>query len=157
MLSLRPGRVVAGKYRLDSELATGGMGALWVAFDRKLRRKVAIKFINKELAELAEAGIRFEREARAAAQIRSPHVIQTYDYGIDRGNAYMVMELLEGEDLGARLAREKILRVTTVAKIIRQVAKGLEAVHAAGIIHRDLKPANIFIALVAGEQTSTLR
>ena len=156
MLALRPGRVIAGKYRLDSELASGGMGALWVAFDRKLRRKVAIKFINKELAELAEAGIRFEREARAAAQIRSPHVIQTYDYGIDRGHAYMVMELLEGEDLGARVTREKTLRVTTVAKVIRQVAKGLEAVHAAGIIHRDLKPANIFLALVAGEQTVKL-
>jgi serine/threonine protein kinase len=156
LLSLRPGRVIAGKYRLDSELARGGMGDLWVAFDRKLRRKVAVKFINTESAELAEAGVRFEREARAAAQIRSPHVVQTYDYGIDRGHAYMVMELLEGEDLGARIARDKVLRVTTVAKVLRQIAKGLEAVHAAGIVHRDLKPANIFIALVGGERTVKL-
>ncbi len=156
MLSLRPGRVIAGKYRLDSELARGGMGDLWVAFDRKLRRKVAVKFINTESAELAEAGVRFEREARAAAQIRSPHVVQTYDYGMDRGHAYMVMELLEGEDLGARIARDKVLRVTTVAKVLRQIAKGLEAVHAAGIVHRDLKPANIFISLVGGERTVKL-
>ena len=156
MLSLRPGRVIAGKYRLDSALARGGMGDLWVAFDRKLRRKVAVKFINTESAELAEAGVRFEREARAAAQIRSPHVVQTYDYGIDRGHAYMVMELLEGEDLGARIARDKVLRVTTVAKVLRQIAKGLEAVHAAGIVHRDLKPANIFISIVGGERTVKL-
>jgi serine/threonine protein kinase len=156
VLSLGPGRVIAGKYRLEHELARGGMGALWVAFDRRLRRKVAIKFINAEAAEIEEAGVRFEREARAAAQIRSPHVIQTYDYGMDRGHAYMVMELLEGEDLGARLSREKTLRVTTVAKVVRQIAKGLEAVHAAGIVHRDLKPANVFIAVVAGEQTIKL-
>lgn len=157
MLSLQPDRVIAGKYRLDHELARGGMGALWVAFDRRLRRKVAIKFIIKtESTEIEEASVRFEREARAAAQIRSPHVVQTYDYGMDRGHAYMVMELLEGEDLGVRLAREGRLRVTTVARVLRQIAKGLEAVHAAGIVHRDLKPANVFLSRVAGEETVKL-
>jgi eukaryotic-like serine/threonine-protein kinase len=156
VLSLRPGKIIAGKYRLDHELARGGMGALWVAFDRRLRRKVAIKFINAGTARIVEASVRFEREARAVAQVRSPHVVQTYDYGMDRGHAYMVMELLEGEDLGVRLARERRLRVTTVAKVLRQIAKGLDAVHAAGIVHRDLKPANVFIALVAGEETVKL-
>ena len=157
MLLLRPGLIIAGKYRLDCELARGGMGALWVAFDRKLRRKVAIKFIlDTESAKREEASVRFEREARAAAQIRSPHVVQTYDYGTDRGHAYMVMELLEGEDLSTRLAREQRLQVTTVAQMLGQIAKGLEAVHAAGIVHRDLKPANVFMSVVAGEETVKL-
>jgi eukaryotic-like serine/threonine-protein kinase len=157
VLSLRPGRIIAGKYRLDQELARGGMGSLWVAFDRSLRRRVAIKFIiNTGSAHIEEASVRFEREARAVAQIRSPHVVQTHDYGLDHGHAYMVMELLEGEDLGVRLMRERRLRAATVAKILRQLAKGLDAVHAAGIIHRDLKPGNVFIARVAGEETVKL-
>jgi eukaryotic-like serine/threonine-protein kinase len=152
VLALRPGRVVAGKYRLDQALARGGMGSLWIAFDRRLRRKVAIKFINSMSAPLDEASLRFEREAQAAAQIRSPHVIQTYDYGIDRGHAYIVMELLEGEDLGARLLREKRLPIGAVSRVLGQIAKGLDEVHAAGIVHRDLKPGNVFIAQVAGEE-----
>lgn len=157
MLSLQPGWIIADKYHLEHELARGGMGVLWVAFDRSLQRKVAIKLINEAgSARLEEASARFEREARAAAQIRSPHVVHTYDYGIDRGHAYMVMELLEGEDLSVRLAREKRLQATRVAKILDQIAKGLDAVHAAGIVHRDLKPANVFIALVAGEETVKL-
>jgi serine/threonine protein kinase len=157
VLSLQPGRIIAGKYCLDHELARGGMGVLWVAFDRTLRRQVAIKFIiDTGSSQFEEAKVRFEREARAAAQIRSPHVVQTYDYGMDWGHAYMVMELLEGEDLGVRRAREKRMQVTTVAKVLGQIAKGLDAVHAAGIVHRDLKPANIFISLVAGEETVKL-
>ncbi len=132
------------------------MGALWVAFDRRLRRKIAIKFIHPMAAELEEAHSRFEREARAAAQLRSPHVVQTYDYGIDRGHSYIVMELLEGEDLGARLGRERRLPLLMVSKILGQIAKGLDTVHAAGIIHRDLKPANIFVSVVGGEETVKL-
>ena len=153
MLSLQPGRIIAGKYRLDHELARGGMGVLWVAFDLTLQREVAVKFIiDTGSARFEEASVRFEQEARAAAQIRSPHVVQTYDYGIDGGNAYMVMELLEGEDLGVRLAREGRLSATTVAKLLDQIAKGLDVVHAGGIIHRDLKPANVFLSLVGGEE-----
>ena len=153
MLSLQPGRIIAGKYRLDHELARGGMGVLWVAFDQTLQREVAVKFIiDTGSARFEEASVRFEREARAAAQIRSPHVVQTYDYGIDGGHAYMVMELLEGEDLGVRLARERRLSATTVANVLDQIAKGLDAVHAAGIVHRDLKPGNVFLSRVGGEE-----
>ncbi len=155
-LNLRPGCVIVGKYRLERELASGGMGSLWVAFDRKLRRNVAVKFINSIAARHDDARMRFEREARAVAHIKSPHVVQTHDYGVDRGHAYMVMELLEGEDLGARLARERCLGVTAVSKLLDQIAKGLDAVHAAGVVHRDLKPANIFLAQVAGEETVKL-
>jgi serine/threonine-protein kinase len=157
VLSLQPGRIIAGKYRLEHELARGGMGVLWVAFDQRLQRKIAVKFIlDTGSAQREEASARFEREARAAAQIRSPNVIQTYDYGMDGDHAYMVMELLEGEDLGVRIEREKRLPVTTVANLLGQIAKGLDAVHAAGIIHRDLKPANVFLSLVGGEETVKL-
>jgi serine/threonine protein kinase len=156
VLSLNHDRVIAGKYRLDRELASGGMGSLWIAFDRRLRRKVAIKFIKSAAAQLEELRVRFEREARAAAQIRSPHVVEIYDYGVDRGHAYIVMELLEGEDLSVRLAREKRIEIGTLTRMLGQMAKGLDAVHAAGIVHRDLKPANVFLALVAGEETIKL-
>jgi eukaryotic-like serine/threonine-protein kinase len=156
LISLRPGCVIVGKYRLEHELACGGMGSLWVAFDRKLRRQVAVKFINSIAARHDDARARFEHEARAMAHIRSPHVVQTHDYGVDRGHAYMVMELLDGEDLGVRLSRERVLPVTTVARLLGQIGRGLDAVHAAGIVHRDLKPANIFLAQVAGEETVKL-
>jgi serine/threonine protein kinase len=154
---IKPGHVIASKYRLERELARGGMGSLWVAFDRKLRRSVAIKFINSTTAEQqVEARLRFDREARAAAQIRSPHVVHIYDYGVDRDRPYLVMELLEGEDLGARLARERRLPVATVSGLLNQAAKGLDAVHAAGIIHRDLKPANVFLGVDGDGETVKL-
>jgi len=156
VIALQSGCVIVGKYRLEHELASGGMGSLWVAFDRKLRRNVAVKFINSIAARHEDSRIRFEREARAVAHVKSPHVVQTYDFGVDRGNAYMVMELLEGEDLGARLARERCLPSHVVSKLLTQIAKGLDAVHASGIVHRDLKPANIFLTEVGGEETVKL-
>jgi serine/threonine protein kinase len=156
VIALQPGCVIVGKYRLEHELASGGMGSLWVALDLKLKRRVAVKFINSIAARHRDALTRFEHEARAMAQIRSPHVVQTHDYGVDRGHAYLVMELLDGEDLGVRLAREGQVPVATVARLLRGIAKGLDAVHAAGIIHRDLKPANIFLARIAGEETVKL-
>ena len=156
MISLQPGSLIVGKYRLDHELACGGMGSLWVAHDGKLQRKVAVKFINSIAARHDDSLVRFELEARAMAHIRSPHVVQTHDYGVDQGHPYMVMELLDGEDLGARLARERCLDVVTISALLTQIARGLDAVHAAGIIHRDLKPANIFLSQIAGEETVKL-
>jgi serine/threonine-protein kinase len=129
---------------------------LWVAHDEKLKRRVAVKFINSIAARHDDALVRFELEARAMAHIRSPHVVQTHDYGVDGGHPYLVMELLDGEDLGERLAREGCLDVTTIAALLTQIARGLDAVHAAGIIHRDLKPANIFLSQIAGEETVKL-
>jgi serine/threonine protein kinase len=127
-----------------------------VALDQRLRRKVVVKFINSIAARHADSLERFEHEARAMAHIRSPHVVQTHDYGVDDGHAYLVMELLDGEDLGERLAREQCLSVAEVATILGQIGRGLDAVHAAGIVHRDLKPANVFLARIAGEETVKL-
>jgi eukaryotic-like serine/threonine-protein kinase len=151
MRPIAEGIVIKNKYRLERQIAGGGMGALWLAFDLTLMRHVAVKFIRAYASTSSHLSARFEREARSAAQIRSPHVVATYDYGIDRGCAFIVMEHLEGEDLSSRLEREGKLPVHQTLMIFRQITKALDAVHAAGIIHRDLKPANIFLAVEGGE------
>jgi serine/threonine-protein kinase len=153
---LQSNGIIAGRYRLKRELARGGMGTLWVGFDLERRRSVALKFIHPTAAQRDEAHVRFEREARAAARICSANVVQTFDYLVDDGQAFMVMELLEGEDLGALLGREGHLTLAHTAKLLVQIARGLGAVHAASIIHRDVKPGNIFLSRAAGEITVKL-
>jgi serine/threonine-protein kinase len=144
---LRPGALIAGKYRLDRVVGRGGMGAVWAARNEQLDMLVAMKFIEAaQGADITDAHARFEREARAAAQIRSPHVCQVFEHGVDRGLPYIAMELLEGEDLGQRLRRAGRLTPEAMARILTQAAKALRRAHDAGIIHRDLKPGNIFLA-----------
>jgi serine/threonine protein kinase len=156
MSVLSKGKQINGKYRLEHELASGGMGALWVAFDLKLRRRVAVKILHADMAASEDVRTRFEREAWAVAQIQSPYVVQTYDYGITRGVPFIVLELLEGEDLRARLLRESRLPLAEALGISTQILRGLDAVHAQGVIHRDLKPANIFLSRAAGEEVVKL-
>ncbi|MFT3771884.1 MAG: protein kinase [Minicystis sp.] len=146
------GRIIAGKYTLERELARGGMGAIWVAFDAQLQRRVALKLMTPDHVASAGARSRFEREAMAIARLQSPHVVQIYDYGVDEGAPYIVMELLEGEDLQARLGRVVRMPPAAVASILTQAAKALGAAHGAGIVHRDIKPANIFLARHDGEE-----
>lgn len=144
---LTPGHVIAGKFRLEAVIGRGGMGSVWAARQIQLDMPVALKFIDTEEGiDIAEAHARFEREARATGQIRSPHVVQIIDHGIDAGRPYIVMELLEGEDLGERLRRERRIPVAAASRIITQAAKALRRAHDAGIIHRDLKPGNIYLA-----------
>ncbi|WP_437588462.1 serine/threonine-protein kinase [Sorangium sp. So ce1000] len=145
------GRAVMDKYRLERRLGGGGMGDLWLAFDIKLRRRVVIKFIRSFAATEPELIARFEREARASARVRSPYVIETYDYGVDRGCAFIVMEYLEGEDLNRRLEREQRIPLAQATALFTQLGKALDAIHAAGVIHRDLKPGNVFITSSGGD------
>jgi eukaryotic-like serine/threonine-protein kinase len=140
------GRTIGGKYTLERELARGGMGAIWVALDTQLRRKVALKLMSPDHLASPSARSRFEREAMSIAQLQSPHVVQVYDYGVDDGAPYIVMELLEGEDLQTRLSRVGKMTLPMVATVLTQAAKALAAAHGAGIVHRDIKPANIFLA-----------
>jgi len=144
------GTVVASRYVLERELAKGGMGSVWVARHLQLDVPVAIKFMfDAELA--APSGrARFLREARAAARLRSPHVVRVYDYEVADGTPYIAMEMLEGESLDERIRRQGRIDIAEVASILRQLAKALGEAHELGIVHRDLKPSNIFLAR-AGE------
>jgi eukaryotic-like serine/threonine-protein kinase len=141
-----PGTMVGSNVRLQRLLGQGGMGSVWVADHLGLQTEVAVKFISVELAKTGEAMTRFQREASAAAQLRSPHVVQVFDHGITADGApYIVMELLEGEELSKRIERLGPLPVPEVVAIVSQVCKALGKAHAQGIVHRDIKPDNIFL------------
>jgi eukaryotic-like serine/threonine-protein kinase len=121
------------------------MGSIWRAEHLVLCAPVAIKLIDPEIADDAEALDRFMREAQSAAALRSPHVVQILDYGIDQRSPFIVMELLEGENLAQRLSRVGRLSPAETARIVTHVARAIGRAHDAGVIHRDLKPDNIFI------------
>jgi serine/threonine-protein kinase len=152
MISFEAGSVIAGKYRLDRALARGGMGAVWVARHLQLGVDVAIKFMAPELASSADLKNRFDREARSSAQMRSANVVQIHDYGLEDQTPYMVMELLEGEDLEARLRREGRLTPAATQIVVEQVCRALRRAHELGLVHRDLKPGNIFLARQGDDQ-----
>ncbi|WP_233561104.1 protein kinase domain-containing protein [Sorangium cellulosum] len=132
------------------------MGVVWEAFDEALRRPVALKLMTPHTIASVEARRRFEREAMTIAQLRNEHIVQVYDYGVDDGSPYIVMELLDGEDLDARLQPDRQLSSAALLPLLRQVAKALEAAHAEGIVHCDLKPANIFLARSGSGETVKL-
>jgi hypothetical protein len=138
--------LVGGKYQLVKLIGRGGMGSVWEARHVSLGTPSAIKFIEAEYANSAEARSRFDKEAKAAATIQSKHAIQIYDHGVtDDGKPYIVMELLTGEPLDKRIERLGQLTLQDTARILQQVSRGLARAHERGIIHRDLKPENIFI------------
>jgi serine/threonine-protein kinase len=143
---LQENTVVADRFRLIRLIGRGGMGSVWQAFDTRLEIACALKFIEGELAHVAEAHARFEREAKAAAALRSPHVVEIKDHGVWEGRPYIAMELLEGEDLGKALTKAGgMLPPAQVGPIVQQVCRALTKAHQAGIVHRDLKPDNIFL------------
>jgi eukaryotic-like serine/threonine-protein kinase len=147
-----PGAIVGEKYRLEQPLASGGMGAVWVARHTKLEVDVAIKFLKVVFADRSAAEARFEREAKAAAQLKSPHIVRIYDYGVENDSPYMAMELLVGEDMSALIAREGRVSMERAADLAGQIARALAVAHEAGIVHRDLKPSNVFLAREGGDE-----
>ena len=137
--------VLGGRYRLDSLLGQGGMGTVHRALDLKLDRPVAVKVVDAH-SRTPDIHARFVREARRTAQIRHPHVVEVFDHGeTDSGDLYFVMELLEGEPLSVRLARDGRLSLGRFFRIAREMCEGLGAAHALGIVHRDVKPANVML------------
>jgi eukaryotic-like serine/threonine-protein kinase len=146
MIPIEEGSVFAGRYRLERALARGGMGSVWVAQHTQLDVHLAIKFMDPTFAASSDARSRFEREAKAAAKLQSPHVVQVHDYGVEDNTPFIVMELLVGEDLGDRLKRERRLSLKATSDIVTQTAKALRRAHEEKIVHRDLKPGNIFLA-----------
>jgi serine/threonine protein kinase len=154
MAEIAVGALIGQRYRVEHHVGEGGMGAVWVAEDDKLHRWVAVKLLGERCAASRGARERFEREAMALARLRSPHVVQVFDYGIDAtAGPYMVMELLNGEDLYSWLKRNRPVPLAVVARIMLQAAKGLGAAHRAGIVHRDLKPANLYVVRDHEEQS----
>ncbi|MCU1370081.1 MAG: serine/threonine protein kinase [Ilumatobacteraceae bacterium] len=144
-----PEAVVAGRYRLRSQIGGGGMGAVWLAEDERLGREVAVKHVLSSTlvdpATAAEQRERAMREGRIAARLSHPHAIAIYDVVVEDGEPWLVMEYLPSRSLAAVLASAGALRVDQVAQIGAQLADALGAVHAAGIVHRDVKPANVLI------------
>ena len=139
------GVLVAGRYRLASTIGSGGMGTVWLARDLSLDADCAIKLIDDDKAADAEVRMRFEREAKVSAQLRSAHIVDVFDYGEWDGTYFIAMECLKGEDLSARLERLGELDFETTYRIVAHVARALTNAHAQGIVHRDLKPENIFL------------
>jgi|GEM_PF-1851090 len=153
MLTVRiePGCLIAGRYRLGQYLGGGGMGTVWSATHVVTRRQVAMKFLNEALQHKADVRQRFLREASAASALRHPHVVEVIDvFDLDDGSPVMVMELLDGETLERKLARDERLSLEETAALLMPVIAAAGSAHAIGIVHRDLKPENIFLARIDG-------
>jgi len=141
-----PGDYIAGKYRVERLLGSGGMGVVFSAFHLQLHERVALKFLRSDVTREGEAVTRFVREARAAVRIRNDHVVRVMDVGtLDDGAPYLVMEHLEGRDLAAELALRGRFALTDVVDLLLQACEALAEAHSLGIVHRDLKPANLFL------------
>jgi serine/threonine-protein kinase len=135
-----------GQYRLTRKLGAGGMGEVYLAEHRLLKRPCAIKLIRPELARDAEYAQRFEREVRATAGLRHPHVVQIFDFGqAEDGTLYYVMEYLNGESLDDLVERCGRLPASRVVHFLEQICAALEEAHAAGLVHRDVKPNNVLV------------
>jgi serine/threonine-protein kinase len=144
-MPIESGRVLAERYRLVRPVGQGSQASVWVAEHLALNTNVAVKLIDPELAKKEDALERFKREATAAAQLRSAHVVQILDHGVDIEQPFIVMELLDGEDLFERIQARGRLTLRETSKIVTQVARALTRAHGAGIVHRDLKPENVYL------------
>ncbi len=134
-----------GPYRVIRQIGSGGMACIFEAVDTRLGHRVALKRLHPHVAARPGATDRFLREGRASARVRHPHVVQVFALGAEGESAYLAMELLEGCDLAATLAREGRLRVEVALELLLPVIAAVAAAHDAGVVHRDLKPSNVFI------------
>lgn len=139
------GTILNGRYRLEARIGTGGMSSVYRAMDETLERPVAIKLMNREIADDSDQLERFRREARAVAQLSHPHIVGVIDYGEDQGRPYIVLEYVEGETLKERIRRNGELDVAEAVAYAIEIARALGAAHARHIVHRDVKPQNVLI------------
>ncbi|MDB4990613.1 MAG: uncharacterized protein JWN04_5791, partial [Myxococcaceae bacterium] len=145
-----PGAIIDQRYRIDEKLGAGGMGVVFAATHLQTHKPVALKWMHQGLllrsdSEQSSARRRFEREARIAARVRHPNLVDVQDASSDAQRSYLVMERLEGETLGARMKREPLAWDELLALLLPTL-RGVAALHREGVIHRDLKPENIFLA-----------
>lgn len=147
----QPGEIVAEKYRLVRRLARGGMGAVWQARHLGLDSDVAVKFRRADAEGGKVPDERFRREARLAAQLKSPHVVHVYDFGLHENEGYIAMELLEGQDFAELIEESPLLPEAQACSLLAQAARGVQLAHEQGLIHRDIKPSNLFVTLISGQ------
>lgn len=140
------GRLVDGRYRVRARIARGGMATVYVATDLRLERRVALKVMHGHLSDDTVFQSRFIQEARAAARLADPHVVNVFDQGQDGEMAYLVMEYLPGITLRELLREQRRLTVPQAVSILDAILSGLAAAHRAGIVHRDVKPENVLLA-----------
>jgi serine/threonine-protein kinase len=146
-LPVAPGDVVAGKYRIERVIGSGGMGVVVAATHLALGQLVALKFMRAALARTTGAAARFVAEARAAARLRTEHVTRVLDVAtLDDGTPYIVFEHLEGRDLAAHLEAEGAMPIESAVDLVLEACDAIAEAHSAGIVHRDLKPQNLFLA-----------
>ena len=144
--SMDVGRLIAGRYRLGAQLGVGGMATVHRADDLDTGREVAVKLLRRDVLDDADIAMRFRREALAATVLRHPNIVACLETGTDDGQPFLVMELVEGEDLAARLRRAGPLAIHDVLRMAIDVARALGVAHLRGIVHRDVKPGNILLA-----------
>jgi serine/threonine-protein kinase len=140
------GRLIDGRYQVRSRIARGGMATVYLATDLRLERRVAIKVMHGHLADDTQYKARFIQEARSAARLAHPNVVNVYDQGQDAETAYLVMEYLPGITLRELLQEHPVLTTDQAMDIMEAVLSGLAAAHRNGIVHRDLKPENVLLA-----------
>lgn len=140
------GRLVDGRYRVRARIARGGMATVYVATDMRLERRIALKVMHAHLSDDSAFQTRFIQEARAAARLADPHVVNVFDQGQDGELAYLVMEYLPGITLRELMHEQKRLTVAQTVTIMDAILSGLSAAHGAGIVHRDVKPENVLLA-----------
>ena len=138
-------RIFGGRYRIDAQIADGGMARVCRATDTRLDRLVAIKVLREQFTSQEEFVIRFRQEARMAAGLAHPNIVGVYDVGEEDGLQYMVMEFVEGETLKDVIAREAPMPLDAVIPVMRQLGAALDYAHDHGVIHRDIKPENILL------------
>jgi serine/threonine-protein kinase len=151
----RIGTLLKGTYRIEHPLGVGGMGAVYAASHRRLPRRYAIKFLDAANTSARDAIGRFRREAFIAGTLNHPHIVEAHDIGVaEDGSLYMVLELLQGQDLDARLERMGQLTPERTLGILRDVASAVDFAHESGVVHRDLKPANVFLCSHGGAESA---
>ena len=142
--TLAPGTILGGNFRIEGEVARGGIGVVYKATDIMLKRTVAIKHLSREAYESGEVRERFLKEAQLAAKLRHPNLAQIFSV-VGSGELYLVFEFVKGETLHRRLVRERALKLDDLKTIVGEIALAVDYAHSQGVIHRDLKPANVMI------------
>ncbi|NUO48205.1 MAG: serine/threonine protein kinase [Polyangiaceae bacterium] len=150
----REGLVIADRYKLEERIGAGGMSSIWVANDLLSTGRVAVKVMVKPEMARHDLVERFRREAEVAKRLRGPHFVAILDHGDYQGTPFIVMQLLEGENLQQRLTRRSALDLDETGALLADLTAGLRVAHNGGVIHRDLKPANLYFAKLPERRSS---